>query len=186
MRLEITFNFITQDECNLLNAWVYEGVDKGWLDSGICTGRTTTKRLTSRLYGHRFNYPKEVIELATRIRQFVGVSDYPVIQEHGKNGVVVSYIKPGGDVYKHKDPKHLGLLALRCNIMTQTAEEGGELFVNGNKVPIKTGDLHCYLASDFEHYVTEVKGDTPRILWMFGAYVPKEHWENGEIKYGLS
>lgn len=185
MRLEITPNFITPAECNLLNAWVYEGVDKGWLDSGICTGRTTTKRLTSRLYGHRFDYPKEVIELATRIRSFAGISNYPIINGHGKNGVVVSYTKPGGDVYKHKDPKELNMSALRCNIMTQDAEDGAELFVNGNKVDIKVGDLHCYLASDFEHYVTEAKGSTPRIMWMFGAYVPKEDWENGTIKYGL-
>jgi hypothetical protein len=70
--------------------------------------------------------------------------------------------------------------------MTQAADNGAELFVDGSKIDIKTGDLHCYLASDFEHYVTEVKGNTPRILWMFGAYVPTEHWENGEIKYGLS
>ena len=185
MRLEITSNFITQDECNLLNAWVYEGVSKKWLDARFSIEGKTLNRLTSRVYADRFDYPKEVLALSNRIRQFVGVSDYPVIQEHGKNGVVVSYIKPGGDVYKHKDPKYLSLSALRCNIMPQAAEEGAELFVDGNKIAIKTGDLHCYLVSDFEHYVTEVKGNTPRILWMFGAYVPKELWENGEIKYGL-
>lgn len=45
--------------------------------------------------------------------------------------------------------------------------------------------VHCYLASDFEHYVTEVQGETNRILWMFGAAVPKEDWENGTIKMNL-
>jgi hypothetical protein len=70
--------------------------------------------------------------------------------------------------------------------MSQAADDGAELFVGGEKVDIKVGDLHCYLASDYEHYVTEVKGNTSRVLWMFGAYVPKEDWENGDIKYGLS
>lgn len=186
MRLEITPNFITPEECSLLNSWVYEGVNKGWLDSGMCTGRRTNKRLTSRLYGHRFVYPQVALNLSKRIRNFAGIGTYPIINGHGRNGVVVSYTKPRGDVYKHKDPKELNMSALRCNIMTQDAEDGAELFVNDNKVDIKVGDLHCYLASDFEHYVTEVKGNTPRIMWMFGAYVPKEDWENGIIKYGLS
>jgi hypothetical protein len=186
MRLEITSNFITLEECFLLNSWVYEGVDKKWLDNGVCKNVITNKRLTSRFYGNRFEYPQKIMDIAKKVRSFVGVSNYPIINGHGKNGVVVSYTKPGGDVYKHQDPKERGMSALRCNIITQAAEEGAELFVGGNKVDVKSGDLHCYLASDFEHYVTEVKGNTPRILWMFGAYVPQEDWENGVIKYGLS
>jgi hypothetical protein len=190
VRLEITPNFITQEECALLNAWVYEGVSKKWLDKGFDSSvHFTDKRLTSRPYGHRFTYPKEVIDLSNKIKRFVGISNYPIIQGHGKDGIVVSYTKPGGSVHAHVDPKipETGWYsALRCNIMTQAAEENGDLFVDGIKINIKAGDLHCYLASDFEHYVTEVKGNTPRILWMFGAYVPKEDWENGTIKYGLS
>jgi hypothetical protein len=187
MRLEITPNFITPEECSLLNNWVYEGVDKKWLDNGISTGGiVTNKRFTTRFYGDRFEYPKEIMDIAEKIRNFAGVSKHEIINGHGKNGIVVSYTKPGGDLYAHKDGKsELNFSALRCNIMTQAAEEGADLFVNGNKIDIKAGDLHCYLASDFEHYVTEVKGNTPRILWMFGAYVPKDDWENGTIKYGL-
>jgi hypothetical protein len=185
MRLEITRNFITPSECVLLNAWVYEGVNKGWLDIGLCKGKVTNKRLTSRFYGDRFEYPQEIMDIAKKVRSFVGVSNYPIINDHGKNGIVVSCTKPGGDVYKHQDPKERGMSALRCNVITQDADDGAELFIDDNKVDIKAGDLHCYLASDFEHYVTEVKGNTPRILWMFGAYVLKNDWENGVIKYGL-
>jgi len=119
MRLEITPNFITQEECALLNAWAYEGVVKKWLDVGISSGKLINKRLTSRLYGDRFEYPKEVIELSTKIRSFVGISNYSIIEGHGNRGVVVSFSKPGSDVYKHKDPKKAGLSALRCNIITQ-------------------------------------------------------------------
>jgi len=187
MRLEVTPSFISVSECAFLNSWVHEGVDKKWLDRGLdAKGFFVNERLTSRLYGERYTFPEEVIALSNRIRAFVGIDKYPLIHNNGKNGVVVSFTKPGGDVHKHKDPRWNGMSALRCNIMTQEAEENAELFVNGKKVNIKAGDLHCYLASDFEHYVTKVKGNTPRILWMFGAYVPKTDWESGKIKYGSS
>jgi hypothetical protein len=186
MRLEITPNFISNADCEFLNAWVYEGIDKKWLDKGFSRGQKTNKRLTSRAYGDRYNYTEKIIELAKKIRDYAGISDYPIIHDSGKDGIVVSFTKPGGDVYKHKDPKLSNMAALRCNIITQAAEKGADLFVDNSKVDIKTGDLHCYLASEYEHYVTEVEGNTPRILWMFGAYVPKTDWENGKIKYGLS
>jgi hypothetical protein len=57
---------------------------------------------------------------------------------------------------------------LRCNVLTRKADNGGELYVGGNKIDINVGDLHCYLPSTVEHYVTEVKGKTSRVLWMFG------------------
>lgn len=188
MRLEITHNFLSKEECDLLNSWVYEGVKNKWLDSGICTGKPTNKRLTSRMYSDRYEYSKFAKEVSNKVRNFCGINSYQIIDGHGKNGIVVSYTKPEGDVYKHKDQKQFltNLSALRCNIMTQEADAGAELYVGGQKVEVRKGDLHCYLASDFEHYVTEVKGNTPRILWMFGAYVPKDDWENGKIKYGLS
>ena len=186
MRLEITKNFISPKECEILNSWVHQGISKKWLDTGISVGKKESNRLTSRMYSNRYEYPLKAIEISEKIRNFVGVSNYPIISDHGKNGIVVSCTMPKGDVHKHKDPKLNKMSALRCNIITQSAENGAELFVNKQKVNVEVGDLHCYLASDFEHYVTEVKGNKPRILWMFGAYVPKNDWEDGKIKYGLS
>jgi len=187
MRLEITPNFISADECKFLNAWAYEGVEKGWLDKGRTrTGEFTDLRLNSRTYGDRFSYPKEVIDLSNKIRKFAGISNYPLIESHGKNGVVVSFTKPTGNVFEHFDNGEFNVSALRCNIITQEAEEGGELFVGGHKINVKAGDLHCYLATNYKHSVTEVKGSKPRILWMFGAAVPLNDWENWKIKYGIS
>jgi hypothetical protein len=70
----------------------------------------------------------------------------------------------------------------RCNILTQANEDGCDLYVDGKKIDIEVGDLHCYMVSELEHYVTEAKGETPRIMWMFGCHIPKEHWS----EYGLS
>jgi hypothetical protein len=189
MRIEVIPNFATQEEINALNAWTNLGVKNRWLDVGVGAKGITHKRLTSRVYGSRYEYPQIVKDLSDRIRLFVGLSKYKLVEGHGKNGVVVSYTLPGGDVYKHKDPKsNCGLATLRCNILTQKADEGGTLFVDGKQVDIEVGDLHCYLVSEHEHWATEVVGNTPRIMWMFGAHVPAEDWDTEIIKVnnGLS
>ena len=184
MRLERHQNFLSQEDCNILNDWVDEGVKNKWLDFGISRKQSNyTKRVTSRLYGNRFEYPQIVLDISNRIRKFCGVDSYGLIEGHGRDGVVVSCTFLGGDVYKHQDPKNQNeLSALRCNVMTRGSDAGGKLYVGGEHIDIEVGELHCYLASDFEHYVTEVEGDTSRVLWMFGAYVPKEDWESGRIK----
>ena len=183
MRIEIYRNFATQEEINALNEWVELGVKNKWLDLGIDGKNNTTRRLTSRMYGHMYEYPQVVMDVSKKIRTFVGVESYPLITGHGKNGVVVSYTYSGGDVYKHKDPKSFdGLSTLRCNILTQKADTGGVLYVDGQRIDIEVGDLHCYLVSEHEHWATEVEGKTPRIMWMFGAHVPAEDWNSGKIK----
>jgi hypothetical protein len=183
MRIERYKNFLSVEECAALNAWVDEGVQNKWLDVGISgSNNQYTKRLTNRMYGHRFEYPQLVRNISERIRSFCGVDDYQIIDLHGQNGVVVSCTFGGGDVYPHRDPKQGYLSALRCNVMTRAADAGAELYVGGEHIDIGVGELHCYLASEFEHKVTEVQGNTPRVLWMFGAAVPAKDWESGKIK----
>lgn len=183
MRLDIYPNFASQEEIDALNAWAELGVKNKWLDAGISQGTDVyTKRLTSRFYGNRFEYPQVVLDLSRRVREFVGVSSFPFVAGHGRDGVVVSYTYPGGDVYKHKDPGGMGMATLRCNILTQKADAGCQLYVDNTPVNIGVGDLHCYLASEHEHWTTPVEGITPRIMWMFGANVPAEDWNSGKIK----
>jgi hypothetical protein len=185
MRLEITRNFLTPEECAALNEWAMQGVDRGWLDTGISRGQPTRQRLTSRLYGSRFNTPEFVTAISEKIRDHAGVSNAPLVLGHGRDGVVASCIYNGGDVFEHKDPRNsFDLATLRCNVMTQQPEAGGVLFIDGQEVQLNAGDLHCYLASEHSHFVSEVKGGTPRILWMFGACVPADDWDSGAIKFG--
>jgi len=190
MRIERHKNFLTSEECNLLNVWVDEGVEKKWLDIGITENRFgyvwNTKRVTSRMYGNRFQNPQIALDISNRIRKFCGIDSYGLIEGHGRDGVVVSCTFPDGDVSEHQDSYSKfenGLSALRCNVMTRSADTGGKLYVGGEHLDIEVGELHCYLASDFKHKVTEVEGETSRVLWMFGAYVPAEDWESGKIKF---
>ena len=186
IRLERHKNFVTPQECDELNAWADEGVVNKWLDVGISRGKSNYgKRVTSRLYAERYEYPEIVRIISSRIRGFCGVSNYEIIQGHGRDGAVVSCTFPGGDVYEHQDPRNTnGFAALRCNVLTRAADSGGVLYLEGEAVPLEVGELHCYLASEHAHAVSEVVGGTSRVLWMFGAYVPKENWDSGLIKCG--
>jgi hypothetical protein len=164
-------NFLSDSECNLLNEWVLIGVKKKWLDFGTNRGSALTyqHRLTTRPYGQRFQYPEIVYEISEKITKFLEIQHLKKSDVGGgRDGIVVSYTLPGGENSIHKDPKEGDFHLLRCNVMTQAADSGGELFVGNKKININVGDLHCYLPSTVEHYVTEVKGQTPRVLWMFG------------------
>jgi hypothetical protein len=181
MRLDIVPSFVTANEMAELNRWTEQGVENKWLDMGRSVCGATDLRLNTRMYGHRFVYPKIAHEIFQRIRDHLGFVDTEIIKRHGRDGIVVSYTKVGGDVFKHKDNSKHGFSALRCNIITQAADCGGKLFVDGKQVDVKAGDLHCYLTSEYEHYVTEVEGNSPRIIWMFGFSIEKEMWEKDEL-----
>jgi hypothetical protein len=186
-------NFISSDEARSLNDFVDAGTTNGFLDKGI-TGvdvvedgvsvrvfdRGYTKRLTTRMYGDRFEYPDLVYQIFSRITDRLSLGDLDKsVNGRGRNGVVVSNTLPGGDVYVHTDPmEELGRHVLRCNIMTRAADAGGLLQVGGVPVNIGVGDLHCYLASHVRHSVTTVEGQTSRVLWMFGYQIYQADWED--------
>jgi len=184
MRIERVQNFFSPEECAALNTWADDGVEKKWLDKGMSRGALGyPRRVTSRGYANRYEYPQLVRGLSDRVRKFCGVSEHPLIVGHGRDGVVVSCTLPGGDVYPHTDPLSVeGLATLRCNVMTRAPESGGSLFVGGKELPVMVGELHCYLASEHTHLVTSVGGQVSRVLWMFGAHVPADDWESGKIK----
>jgi hypothetical protein len=186
MRIERHKNFLTQAECEVLNAWTDLATQKNWLTvSKSRDAQNYPKRVTSRLSPDRFEYPQFVLDTAAKIRAFCGVDAYPLIAGHGRNGIVVSCIFPGGDVYSHKDPRSMdGVATLRCNVMTRAADSGCVLHVGGEVVDVEAGELHCYLASEHEHFATPVEGSTSRVMWMFGAHVPAEDWDSGLIKVG--
>jgi hypothetical protein len=182
MRLEIVRGFFSKSECDALNRWTMLAVENKWVDCGLTREGVTYSRLSTRLSGHRFVYPEIVIEASNRIRQFYGLADAPTIDGHGRDGIVVSCVFDGGNIFEHTDPGGVGGLAtLRCNVLTQKPEAGGVLHLEGAPVELNPGDLHCYLASEHRHYVDSINGDTPRILWMFGAHVPAEDWNSGKI-----
>jgi hypothetical protein len=181
MRIEVVRNFLTSAECNQLTALT----EYGKTNNLLTLGAKTEVRYTSRLDPDLYQYPQSVIDISNRVRAYCGVSNYPLIFEQGRNGIVTNYTPPTGDVSVHTDSRSPdGLAALRCNVVTRQADLGGVLFIGGQEVPLAAGDLHCYLVSEYEHYVTPVEGNTVRVNWIFGAYVPAEAWESGQIVVG--
>ena len=182
-QIDIIFkrNFINADTCNEMNAWVDEGVRNKWLDCGMSSGTRAwsyKNRMTTRNYGDRFDYPLVVYDVFNKITATLGLQNVKRTGAGGgKNSVVVSCTFPGGDVYAHTDGMDGDLHVLRCNIMTRSADVGGELFIAGKQIDTGVGDLHCYLPSANEHYVRVVKGNTSRVLWMFGYSVTKEFFD---------
>jgi len=178
--------FLGNDLCKELNAWVNEGVKNKWLDVGTSRGVEWSykNRLTTRNYGQRFDYPDVVYKVFNKITNALNLHDVPKsIIGGGKNGVVVSCTFPDGDVYPHQDPMEGEFHVLRCNVMTQAADDGAELFIGGKKIDIGVGDLHCYLPSNVEHYVTKVQGNTPRIMWMFGYQMSIEQFNTRKLSW---
>ena len=167
-------NFLTEEECKKLSEIALQGVKEQWIGPGISRRNTNyTKRLTSRMHMEDRKYPNFVLEISKRIREFMNIDHYPIIDGHGSDGIVVSVTYPGGDVYEHCDPRsNNGWTTYRCNVMTQAPDSGGKLYIDGTPFEIEIGDLHCYYVSEQKHYVTEVEGKTERILWMFGAHRP--------------
>lgn len=185
MRVEIVKNFLTAVECAQLNAWVDSVEGSAAFSNGVTDYvHRTDKRKTTRMSGNTYVYPQFVLDLANRVREFCGVSAYPIIGgDHGRDGIVVSHTFPGGDVYAHRDPRVNPLLAaLRCNIMSRGVDAGGILYIEDQAHDIGVGDLHCYLVSEHTHRVTRVEGNLSRVMWMFGAQVPADAWNSGQIQ----
>lgn len=181
MTLLVFKNFLSASECAELNKWVELGVKNSWLDKGLniqANDWSTTNRLTTRAYGDRFDYSQSVYSIQDKITKFLKIQDLQKsVAGGGKNGIVVSYTLPGGDIHEHMDPKEGNLEVLRCNVITQAAASGGSLYFEKRSVDVQVGDLHCYLPSTIKHSVSTVQGNTPRILWMFGYQCSIERFE---------
>jgi len=186
MRIDIYPNLVTPDECRQLADWANTAATNNWLDAGITSGSqkySTKLRRTSRFYGDRFTHPPLALEIQERIRHALGIETNPYITGHGRDGIVINYTYANGSVYEHKDPRSVdGLATLRCNLLVQAPESGGGLYIEDKLYPITQGSVHCYLVSEHKHRVETVFGETPRILWMFGAHVQAEDWNNYKIR----
>ena len=178
--------FITQTQCHELNAWVNLAIQNKWIDLGISRGSgwTYKGRLTTRNYGNRFQYPQIVHDVFAKITDALGLQDLSKsVSGGGRDGVVVSCTYANGDVYEHTDPMEGERHVLRCNILSQKADDGAKLYIAGEHIDIEVGELHCYLPSDISHYVTTAQGQTPRIMWMFGYQITKEQFNTRKLSW---
>lgn len=176
MTVTIFPKFITSDECKELNLWAEYALNNNMLSSGVGFYLGKGKRYSSRTNPEKFDrYPDVAYSIYDRISAFLDLGGLTkTVNNGGKDGIIVGCQPPGSDVFIHKDymepnSNHL----LHCNILTQPADMGGELTVNDNKINVGVGDLHCYIVSKYKHSVTQIQGNSTRILWMFGYQLPE-------------
>ena len=174
----IVRNYISQEYCNNLTNWANKAVEQGQFVDGV-SGNWDSKeftrvktRLTNRMSSN-IEYCEAVYSIQNQMRKdFASIANAPVIDGHGKDGVVVSVTYNEGDVYKHKDPSvGEGLSGARFNILSSTAEKGGLIHVEDKTYKVNSGDLMAYLVTDLYHMVETCYGETPRIMFMFGFCV---------------
>ena len=199
-------NFITAQECEELNVWAEKAVKNGWLSPGVDRTLAEAKfsqseagnildpekekvsiygaknRYSSTIFPDKFDkYPDLIYDIKNRIISFLNLENLKESEMNGgkgKNSIISLVIQPGGDMFAHRDiMEPNGNHLLRCNIMTQVPEDGGELFVDDRdgvkqKINLGAGDLHCYMVTKYEHYSSTVKGNKNRILWMIGFQMP--------------
>jgi len=179
MSVKIYKNFLTKEECQELTRLAFQGLADGWFQKGYDKNlNATSKRYTTRKVISDYAYPEKILEINSRIKEVIGLQNKPIIAEHGKDGIVISISFEEGDVPSHKDPRSQeGLITYRCNILTQAAESGAQLYVEEELVEVEEGDLHCYAVSELEHRVTAIEGKTPRVMFMFGAHLTEQELE---------
>lgn len=198
--VNIIKNYLPHKECDELNTWVINAIHtkKIGLGATISTkesnpadnldaqcggcGTTATLRYTSRMYADRYVYPQLVRDTHKQIEvEFNLQKWHEPVHFHGRDGVVVSATYPGGDVFRHKDPKDRQepKEVLRCNILTAEATGGGLIWVGDQSYILQKGDMMQYLVSRHYHHVEPIVGSAEclRIMWMFGWYVDGDIWE---------
>jgi len=184
MRVDKHKDFITEEERLSLIDWMDKNRDKYFVrrgqmidhalgDNSIPEGREPM-RLSTRVFKDNVKFPELAYEIQKRIRDKYNIPD-DATETLGFDGMVSVITLPGGTTGAHVDHKRGGH-AVRFNVLLQEPDSGGVLIINREVVPLEERELHAYCATMWEHWVTEVEGDTERMLWIFGFEVGDD-WE---------
>jgi hypothetical protein len=98
------------------------------------------------------NFPSSINEVRKKCQNLVG----GVYQEPVYKDMIVEIFE-GGYINEHTDPTVEGYKHLRCNILLQKPEEGGNIVINKNPIALDVGDMYV-VDTSILHAVTTVKG----------------------------
>ena len=175
MRFSRHENFITEEERLELLNWMKTS---NKLVPGIVDDEERSRdnnRLTTRLSKVVIKYPDVAYNIQKRIMELHGFKSSDIERVANDSGMIAVRTLPGGSTFEHIDEQVGKRPAVRCNILLQESDEGGELYIEDKFFPIKEKELHCYSATKWKHRVGEVKGDKSRYIWLFGFEV--ENWD---------
>ena len=162
-------NFVEKEIIDDLNNWCLANYKKDFFkDASMGLPGT---RLTTRYSNPKtFDYPKSAYELRNKIANHLKLKN-DFIPPY-KDGIVCGIGFEKGSIHEHIDPIwHDHTITLHCNVITQKSKIGGITVINDIEYETNTQDLLIYSVSSFRHRVTEIQGNTPRILWVSGFSV---------------
>jgi len=188
MKPKVIKNFADKFEIGILNWWAIDNYRKNphqYNDAGM-DPKHPGSRFTTRLkqWENYYNlnieieYPQTVYTIQERILWRLKLRNFrlpPPFYEGIVNGIGFGE----GSIIEHIDPVYYpDTVTIHCNMITRKADSGGVTIIGGVEYDIEPGDLLCYPVSETKHKVTLTKGDTNRILWVFGFCLPIDEAED--------
>jgi len=176
--VKIVKNFITDKEVKVLNRWTLEHYKNPYfMDPRMNKDDKQTRFTTRHAYGrceeyqdYKVEYPKEVYDIQKRLIDYLKVKENRIAPWPSfTDGICTTIAFPPGSCCKHTDPVYYeNTYTLHCNFVTQNPESGGITYVEDDPYQFGEKDMLMYITSHLDHEVTEISGDTPRILWVYG------------------
>jgi hypothetical protein len=178
----ITFlpTFVSPDTCDTLGRWYFDNQHQ------FHAGRTWSLELQRLVRDERRHIiatdatgiPEVAYSIASDLR-----GRYPMLQtSFGPflNGIVVSAIYAPGDFYLHTDTNYKkdGLSVIGFNLLVSEPEGGGVVTVSGQQYQMRRGDMMAYPITDYEHGVSAITGNKPRVMWHWRFYCDLNDWES--------
>lgn len=169
VRFDLTENFITEDERLEFVKWFDDSLKN---DENFTVGSRTKGRMNTRDVGKTnkpVNFPDVAYVIFDRISK-------KYKSTKGENGILAISIPNGFDTWPHID----GDKRITFNIVIQSSEQGGELFLDGVERSTPEKALHCYNPFLHTHEVKEVRGSRNRYVMVYRLNFPFEEWEEVE------
>ena len=168
-RLKIYNDFITDQECEILNTWILENKNKSFFKDAGMEGNRITTRYSNE---NEIIYPQTAFEIKNKIICKLNLQNYK--KTPYPYGMIASCAFKGDTCYKHLDPQwHEGYTTLHCNVKLSDSLNGN-LIIQNETVEVKKKDLWIYEVSKINHGSDEVKGEIPRTMWIFGFCVKND------------
>lgn len=182
---KVVSNFLFNEEILILNNWTLSNWNNQYFKDANMDPFNTGTRFTTRMHnsavanesGVLIEYPEECYNIQNRIKDFFRLHNFQSPPSF-YNGIVNGIGFSPGVIEEHIDPQYIpGTHTLHCNIISQNSMSGGITIIAGKEYPVNDGDLLLYVVSKHHHHVTEIEGNKPRILWVFGFCIDDEKIE---------
>ena len=164
---KIIKNFVSEKEQKELIEWIISNKDnpKFFKDADM----KGSNRVTTR-YSTDFSFPASAYKIQKRIIDKLKFKKFKLPKY--QDGIVASYAGKNDAIYEHRDPQwHPPYETLHCNLMLQKPIEGGKPIINKEAIDLDERDLWCYYVSKVDHGSSQISGDKPRLMYVFGFCV---------------